>query len=63
MHRKKRRKIVSLSLPAAAILLMLAGEAFSVMPPEHYAKLVRESKIKAIATVLSVEVIERTKQN
>jgi hypothetical protein len=50
--------------PAAAgilVFLFAAASAEAVMPPGHYARMAEASKIKAIAVVKSVQVIERTK--
>lgn len=40
----------------------IAVEASAVMPPQHYATLSEESKIKAIAIVDKIDVIEKTKR-
>ena len=44
-------------------LFILVLPAWAVMPPEHYARMAEDSKIKATATVESVEVLETGKHS
>lgn len=45
------------------LVLVLAETASGVMPPDHYAEMSERSKIKATALVLSVEILETTKEH
>ena len=49
--------------PALILFLLLAGPAAGVMPPEHYARMAENSKIRATAVVDSVKVLETTKES
>ena len=60
---KKYRSFI-LAIPLAALFLVTGVfSAGAVMHPDHYRRMAEESKIKAIAVVTSVEVIERTKRS
>jgi len=60
----KRTALVAVfTLPALLFLVAAVLPAGAVMPPDHYRRMAEESKIKAIAVVKSVEVIERTKRS
>ncbi|HQO83778.1 MAG TPA: hypothetical protein PLS21_07275 [Synergistales bacterium] len=48
---------------ALLLVLVLAETASGVMPPDHYAEMSERSKIKATALVLSVEILETTKEH
>ncbi|GAB7023267.1 hypothetical protein [Salidesulfovibrio brasiliensis] len=48
---------------ALVLLFLLAGAAQAIMPPEVYATRSRESKIKAIATIVSVDLDQSTGEN
>jgi hypothetical protein len=49
--------------PALIFFLIFAGSAAGVMPPEHYARMAENSRIRATAVVDSVEVLETTKES
>lgn len=60
----KRTALVAVfTLPVLLFLVAAVLPAVAVMPPDHYRRMAEESKIKAIAVVKSVEVIERTKRS
>jgi len=60
----KRTALVAVfTLPILLFLVSAVLPAGAVMPPDHYRRMAEESKIKAIAVVKSVEVIERTKRS
>ena len=52
-----------LAVSALLVILFPAGSAGAVMPPAHYARVAGASKIKAIAVVKSIQVMERTKRS
>ena len=59
---KKRFSCRFQGLLAAILVLILASAAWAVMPRYHYAQQSEESKIKAIATVEEVRVLDEGKQ-
>jgi hypothetical protein len=60
---KKATLVAVFTLLIQLFLVVAVLSAGAVMPPDHYRRMAEESKIKAIAVVKSVEVIERTKRS
>lgn len=60
-----KRTTIAAVFTLLVLLFLVAAvlPAGAVMPPDHYRRMAEESKIKAIALVTSVEVIERTKRS
>ncbi len=60
--KEKDMRSFSGTFQALLLVLILAGAASGVMPPDHYAGMAERSKIKASALVVSVEILETSKE-